>query len=71
VTFDVLPTTDLYEKLFKFSEISDNSVTDTFNSVGYNNTNLWILNLNSIYVYITLGPVVMFILFLIKKYRLL
>ena len=67
----MLPVTNLYEEMFKFSEIKDNSVSDIFNSVGYNNTNLSILNLNSIYVYITFGPVIMFILFLFKKYELL
>lgn len=70
VTFDVLPTADLFERMFKFSTIKDTSVTDVFNSVGYDNTNLSIQNLNSIYVYITFGPAILFLLFLVRKYEL-
>ncbi len=36
ITFDALPVANLYEQMFRFSEIeTDHALTDQFNTVGY------------------------------------
>ena len=35
LTFDILPSDDIYESMFKISETSDEPMTDMFDEVGY------------------------------------
>lgn len=70
ITFDILPTTWLYDRIFKFSRIEDSTISEIFNEVGYTNKSLSINNLGSIYIFFTFGPVIALLILLIYKYRL-
>ena len=52
-TFDLLPTDDLYEWMFRISDFDDEDISEIFDDVGYNET-LVINNMGSIFLYIIL-----------------
>ena len=52
-TFDLLPTDDLYEWMFRTSDFDDEDISEIFDDVGYNET-LVINNMGSIFLYIIL-----------------
>jgi hypothetical protein len=52
-TFDLIPTEDVYEWMFRTSEFDDQSISEIFNDVGYNDR-LVINNMGSIFFYIIL-----------------
>ena len=71
ITFDILPTTQLYERVFRFNRITDSAISDQFNQVGYQNKSLSINNLNSLYIFFTFGPAMCFVFWFLFKFNLL
>jgi hypothetical protein len=67
IAFDILPE-GWYEKMFNLSELEDESISDQFEIVGYENTSLVYGNLGSLLIYIFSIPAsYLLITFLLHK----
>ena len=67
VTFDIIPTTEIFETMFHFGDITDNPLSDNFSTLGYSSI-FSVSNLGSIYFVIQFGPSFLLFLWLIKRY---
>ena len=60
ITFDMVPTDDLYEEMFNFNEheedINSNLISDQFEILGYEYVNM-IGNMGSMYLYLLILPI--------------
>lgn len=56
--------------MFNFDAIKDDPFSNQFNLVGYNNSNFSVSNLNSIFLILTFGPAIYFVLWFISKENL-
>jgi hypothetical protein len=67
ITFDAIPTTKLYEKMFNFAEIStDQPLTDQFNTVGYSSIFL-VNNVGSVYLVLHLQVFILLVFWLLHR----
>jgi hypothetical protein len=57
ITFDAVPTDDLYDEYFNFAQVEEKSVSDQFEIVGYGAT-LIIRNMGSMFLILFLNPIV-------------
>ena len=48
VTFDIIPSTEIFETMFHFSDIVDNPLSDQFSTLGYSSI-FSVSNLGSVY----------------------
>jgi hypothetical protein len=69
ITFDALPVESLYEKMFKFSEITtDHTLTDQFDSFGY--SSLFIVNnIGSLFLIAIIQVLTSLFLWLVRRLR--
>lgn len=67
VTFDIIPTSKIFETMFHFSDIPDRSLSDQFDTLGYASI-FCVNNLGSIYFVVQFGPLILLSLWLITRY---
>ena len=65
ITFDIVRTDVVYELMFEIDSIEDKAFNEQFESVGYEKT-LAIHNMQSIFVFIMLIPLVVIVLYFAK-----
>lgn len=69
VIFDPIPTDKLFEKIFKFSQVtSDEPLTYQYGSIGYA-SKLSVINLGSLFLVITIWPVFILLICWLRKIR--
>ena len=71
LTFDVLPVDPLYEKIFKFSNITtDSALTDQFSITGYSSVFV-VNNIGSLFVIALFQIGISMLLWVTREYKLL
>lgn len=69
ITFDVFPVQSLYEKWFRFAEVTtDHPLTQQFNLVGYNSI-FFINNIGSLFLIVNINVAMPIILALLRRYK--
>ena len=69
ISFNTVPTTWLYEKIFRFSKIqTDYPLTNQFNDIGYGSIFI-VTNLGSLYLMITLWVILLTLTVLLRKFQ--
>jgi len=56
LTFDMIPTDEIYETIFGFSKIDTQPLTDQLDAVGYSST-ITVINMGSLFIFIIILPV--------------
>lgn len=63
---DILPTSEIEEKVLVFNDFEDAPINDYFDNFGYSSTNS-IRNMGSSFIYIIVGIIFLLILLIINK----
>jgi hypothetical protein len=70
ITFDLIPTSWLYEMIFKFEEIeTDYALSDQFETIGYGSIFI-VNNIGSMYLMWTLWILMLIVTVIIKKFKI-
>lgn len=66
VSFDLLPTEYIFEKVFQFSKVQDSYLSDWFSWVGYRSM-LSVTNMATLFVFMVLAPLGILTLAVVNK----
>ena len=66
ISFNLLPTAYIFEKVFQFSAVQDSYLSDWFSWVGYNSI-LSVINMATLFVFMVLAPMGILTLAIVNK----